>query len=697
MDYSDLRKELLQDLRSEDPEDLRTSFLESVCSELINFDQILDFVPFHFERAARNRRIMDIDGYSFEEDDGTLNVFKCLFSGKEETQTISKADLDKACLRAREFVKNCFDGTVLNSVEDDDADSIDTINTIIQLEQKIQRVKYQIITDGMRTDREIKLSVDDIDEIPGSAILWDVKAYFDLILSKPDREKTIIDFSNFGFEGIRCIKADDIDTENEYDAYLCIMPGKLLSELYTKYGAKLLESNVRSFLSTKKKVNKGIRTTILREPSRFFAYNNGLSTTAVEVLIEKDDRGQFISQITDFQIVNGGQTTAMINALDRSSKDKADLNSVFVPMKLCVIKEAPEEFVPHISEYSNSQNSVSSADFFSNSEFNIKLERISRRLFAPARSDNLTMTKWFYERAAGSYNQEQAFMSAAEKKNFLKTYPKNQKITKTDLAKYRNTYAKLPHIVSKGTSASMAKFVESAKNLWSNGDSPEGIPGARVNDNYFKQSIAIAIIFKDLEKSISNKELAPWYNSGYRANLVTYSIAKMVDVLEQKECSIDLDTIWKNQAINDDLRKQLLIIAEMVLNKINDPDRKVDDVREWCKRLECWTSIQKMDVELIDIRSSIISKKKAYGENKRANRDERAKNEMDAKIEIVTKGEAYWRRLLEWGIEHGELSKDERITVNVACNMESNRRPPSDKQSIMLKKIEKRLIMAGFN
>ncbi len=697
MDYSDLRKELLQDLVSETPEDLRASFLESVCGELINFDQILDFVPFHFEKAGRNRRIMDIDGYSFEEDDGTLNVFKCLFSGKAETQVISKADLDKACLRAREFVKNCFDGTVLNSIEDDDADSIDTVNTIIQLEQKIQRVKYQIITDGIRTDREIKLSVDDIDEIPGSAILWDVKAYFDLIMSKPDREKTVIDFSNFGFEGIRCIKADDIDTENEYDAYLCIMPGKLLSELYTKYGAKLLESNVRSFLSTKKKVNKGIRATILNEPSRFFAYNNGLSTTAVEVLVQKDEDGHFISQITDFQIVNGGQTTAMINALDRSPKDKADLDSVFVPMKLCVIKEAPEEFVPHISEYSNSQNSVSSADFFSNSDFNIKLERISRRLPAPAGPNNLTMTKWFYERAAGSYNQEQAFMSATEKKEFLKTYPKNQKITKTDLAKYRNTYAKLPHIVSKGTSASMAKFVESAKQLWGDGENSEGIPGARVNDNYFKQSVAIAIMFKDLEKSISNKELAPWYNSGYRANLVTYSIAKMVDILDQKECSIDLDAIWRNQAINGDLRRQLLIIAEKVLEKINDSDRKVDDVREWCKKPECWTSVQKMDVEIIDMRSFIVSKKRADGEKKRASRDERAKCEMTAKIDVVNKGEAYWSRLLEWGIEHSELNKDERAIVNVACNMETRRRPPSDKQSIQLKKIEERLIKAGFN
>ena len=696
MDYSDLRKELLQDLDDENPENLSTSFLESVCSELINFDQIMDFIPFHFERVGRNRRIMDIDGYSFEEDDGTLNIFKCIFSGQTEIETISKSDLDKACIRAREFVKNCFDGTILNSVEDDDNDAINTIKTIIQLEQKIQRVKYQIITDGLRTDREIKLTLESIDEIPGSTILWDIKAYFDLIMSKPDREKTVIDFANFGFEGIKCIKADEINTENEYDAYLCIMPGKLLSDLYTKYGAKLLESNVRSFLSTKKKVNKGIRATILNEPSRFFAYNNGLSTTAADVLVERNEEGHFISQITDFQIVNGGQTTAMINTLDRSTKDDIDLSSVFVPMKLCVIKEASEEFVPHISEYSNSQNSVSSADFFSNSDFNIKLERISRRLFAPARSDNLTMTKWFYERAAGSYNQEQTFMTSAQKKEFMKTYPKNQKITKTDLAKYRNTYAKMPYIVSKGTSASMSKFVESAKNLWGDVESQDNIPGARVNDNYFKQSIAIAIIFKDLEKSISNKELAPWYNSGYRANLVTYSLAKMVDILDKKDCCLDLDAIWKNQAINDDLRKQLLIIAEKILDKINDPSRKVDDVREWCKRPECWTSIQQLDVEIIDISNSIISKKKVSGENKRANRDERYKCEMNAKIDVVNKGEAYWRHILEWGIEHGELNKDERAIVNIACNMESSRRLPSDRQSIQLIKIENKMIKAGF-
>ena len=145
---------------------------------------------------------------------------------------------------------------------------------------------------------------------------------------------------------------------------------------------------------------------LFRSPKRFFAYNNGITTTANEIELESTPEGLKITRMKSLQIVNGGQTTATIyNAT--TGRNPVDVSDIYVPMKICVIpEEAPEEITRLISEYSNSQNKVGKSDFFSNSPFHIKIERISRRISAPAVQGSVYSTKWYYERARGSYMQE---------------------------------------------------------------------------------------------------------------------------------------------------------------------------------------------------------------------------------------------------------------------------------------------------
>ena len=97
-----------------------------------------------------------------------------------------------------------------------------------------------------------------------------------------------------------------------YTSYLAVVPGKVLNELYLEYGSRLLEGNVRSFLSVRGKVNKSIQNTIKNYPEMFFAYNNGIAATASEIDTEMTPEGLKITRIKDLQIVNGGQTTASI-------------------------------------------------------------------------------------------------------------------------------------------------------------------------------------------------------------------------------------------------------------------------------------------------------------------------------------------------------------------------------------------------
>lgn len=270
-----------------------------------------------------------------------------------------------------------------------------------------------------------------------------------------EKEQITITCTDFGIKGIPCIKAE-IETD-QYDSYLAIVPGAFLAEIYKKYSSALLEANVRSFLKFNGAVNKGIRGTVLNEKSRFFTYNNGISTTAKAVTVVSDPvYGKLITEFADLQIINGGQTTATLAATN--IKNNADLSGIYVQMKLTVLKDSDPELIRNIAKYANSQNKVKTADLNSSHPFYVRMEDFSRRIYAPLASGSLVQQLWFFERARGQYEQPLMQMTKAQANNYKLTRPKNMKFTLTDLAKYMNAANMLPHYVSWGGEVNAAHF-----------------------------------------------------------------------------------------------------------------------------------------------------------------------------------------------------------------------------------------------
>ncbi|HBL4134426.1 TPA: AIPR family protein, partial [Salmonella enterica subsp. enterica serovar Derby] len=340
----------------------------------------------------------------------------------------------------------------------------------------------------------IKLESEDIDEIPTECQIWSIERLFNICSSDIGRNAVEIDFKEYTSNGISCLNASETITK-DFRSFLCIIPGTVLADIYDKYGSLLLEGNVRSFLSTKVAVNKKIRTTIIDFPERFFAYNNGISATAMNVQIESTSEGQRLIAAKDFQIINGGQTTASLS--NARYKDKCNLNEVFVQMKLTVIEKIADEeaikLIQDISRSSNSQNKVSDADFFSTHPFHVQMEHFSQKLYARAINGSQFDTKWFYERARGQYLQKQMRLTRAEKKKFLLQNPKNQLITKTDLAKVRNTWDGFPHIVSRGAQTNFIDFAEKTTKEWNKGEVD------KFSDKYFQETVALLLIYKYME------------------------------------------------------------------------------------------------------------------------------------------------------------------------------------------------------
>ena len=299
------------------------------------------------------------------------------------------------------------------------------------------------------------------------------------------------------------------------------------------------------------------------------------------------------------------------------------------------------ELIRNISRSSNSQNKVSDADFFATHPFHVRMEQISRRVFAPASGGAQYETKWFYERARGQYIQAQMHMTKSQKDKFSAQNPKKQVITKTDLAKVRNSWAGIPHIVSKGAQTNFMKFAETIDERWCNSD-------VQFNDKYFKDSIALVILFKHTEWVVSHQ---PWFEQGYRANIVTYSIALLNRLISQqfKGMDLDLQLIWNRQQVPDALTNELVKITKYVFDTITDPNRETINVTQWCKREACWESVKCCNIKLADeLRHILLDKVETKVSDRVAKKDHTLISDVEAQKIVLGLGADYWKAVIEF-------------------------------------------------
>ena len=365
-----------------------------------------------------------IDGYYLDVSSQELILAISNFHPTGDLVSINKKDVTDCFKHAEKLFENALDNKFISALEEQ-SPTFQVAQYINENINKINRIKFVLFSNAHLSMRGELVKAEKVNGFRFVRTVFDLKRYTAILNSKNANDPITIDFMENGLAPLSCLKVSG--SSDKYDSYLAVVPGILLAEIYRKYGARLLEANVRTFLQAKTKVNQGIIKTIADKPENFFAYNNGLTATAAEVEVSSD--GTKIIGIEDLQIVNGGQTTASI--LYASDVKKSDLNKIFVQMKLSrPVPDGREELTRNISRYANSQNKVSEADLFASSKFHIHMEQLSRRIIAPATDDQLAGTKWFYERARGQYRDEQAYMSKSKRDKFQAEYPKNQLILK---------------------------------------------------------------------------------------------------------------------------------------------------------------------------------------------------------------------------------------------------------------------------
>jgi hypothetical protein len=676
-------EELLQEVavRAEASENSTESAFAAVVSDHLIEDGVLsDFVP-----CVVRQRGYRVDGYAFVPDEATLDLYVTDFTAATEIETLTKTAMDQAFRRVEGFFEKSLSPSFVKELEV--AHPAWGLARQIQEEAaSLSRVRFHLFT-----NRKLSSSVR---ELPSEQVGGHEWAYrvFDLatlqrLLTPALPEEIVVDFVEMFGSPLSCLPTTS--SIESVTSYLAVIPGDWLASIYHRYGGRLLEQNVRTFLQARGKVNKGIRKTILEEPSMFFAYNNGISTTAAEAHVELDGSSGMLYSIRNLQIVNGGQTTASIfhvHMKERSSK----LADIRVQMKLTIVpSEKIDEVVPRISQYSNSQNKISEADFFSNHPFHVRIESISRHAWAPPIGGSSVQTRWFYERARGQYANQQTYLTDAKKREFQMLNPRGQLITKTDLAKVVNTFQSAPHVVSLGAQKNFAHFATIINNEWKDNET-------NFNETWYRTVVAYMIIFRATERLVQD---APWYALGYRAQIVTYTIALLQDKLTRCGQAIDTERIWQQQQVGPELRALLLQMSEHVQQRLIEAaaSNGIVNVTEWCKRKPCWDDILENVPRLIpaSLANELRTKEDESAEKRSARKEQKLFNEVDAQVYVVEKGADYWARLFEWGSTGIALSPSELQALQMAAAMP--RKLPNSHQCIKLLEVEKKARAEGFN
>ncbi|MGI9651962.1 AIPR family protein [Chryseobacterium sp. RLHN22] len=587
-------------------------------------------------------RGIKINAWNYDEENASIDLFVTIFKGEPRLTKVSDKDVLDAFNKAENFFWQARDGKLSAKIDESDINVFDLVQIIEQSKSEVKNARIFVLTNGEASAEIIPEAL----EQNGVYIdfqLWDMERVYQQYLIRAGKQKIEIDFLNDFNHKLKCLHMEKVS--EKVDAFIAIIPGRILASVYEKYRQGLLEKNVRTFLQFRARVNQGIRETIRKEPDMFFAYNNGISTTAEKVEVEFEDNIPYITKIENWQVVNGGQTTASIFAT--STEKDIDLSKVFVQMKISVVRQQDEvgAIVAKISRFANTQTIIKDSDFSSNNEYHIAIENFSRTEWMPTKTGGKATNKWFYERTRGQYLDERSKKTVKESKIFDREYPKKQKFIKTDLAKYEMSWLQRPYDVSKGAENNFKLFTKelaSQKN--------------EISKMYYQRLIAKAILFKEIDRIVAKKNLG-----GYKANMVSYIFSWLSFKTNKK---LNLDMIWENQGINENLNNIIEQMISIVWNHLNNPLKVGMNIGEWCKKPECWLTLKDKFIDTSIINEE-IKKLDSYIENDLIGQE---LSHLELKIieEASNVKSETWFALAKWAKEYSKFTPfDRKLSYNL--------------------------------
>lgn len=559
----------------------------------------------------------------------TLDLFVTQYRNEYDF-TVTKDVFTRDLNLIKRFINAAFKGHI--NYLDPSHELNGLVRTLSREGKAFDRINVFYLSNGVANQQKEKFEIKGLEYQTFYLHVWDISRLYRLSENTGNREPVQINLGEFmNSDGIECLKVPHL---NElYECYLAILPGSLLAALYGEYSSRLLESNVRAFLGQNGKFNKGIKETIRDKPEMFLPYNNGISATAATVETMLKEGRMLITRLNDFQIVNGGQTTASLFHTKKNLKE-ADLDKVFVQMKLTVIRDEREknEEVPNIARFANSQNKISELDLSSNNAFFVQIQELSRRKYVINPLNRQQQVLWYFERTNGQYREATSRLTPAAEKAFREKNPSANRFVKSDVAKFIHLWEQEPWYVSQGSQRNFIQFIKKItiqinKNI---------LPG----ENYYKKLIACAIIYRTVDEQFGRKGSNAIGDTNLKSFAVAYTISYFHWLTSNR---LDLWKIYEEQIIPDALIRLFRELLEFVYNHlVNAAGQSL--ISEMVKRESTWTNLKAaggFDISRFAIDSMLITTEQA-AERDTESESENTENELLRVTEITGLGLRFW-------------------------------------------------------
>jgi hypothetical protein len=649
--YESLREEL-KSTAGIDGASIESEFLRYALDRLVEFGDINSYELVEDGRDSADR--WRIDAFSIDDQSdlatGTISLFVSMFDQADVPSNLIRTDLDKSLKKLKSYVEYALEKDIYSFFEPGSGpfEIAQTLKEHWKVSES-PKVRFFVVSNRPVSKRITDISNVEIHEVSVEVAVWDLNRFFQVELSVTEREDLEIDLSETPINALSATSTEDGTTKS----FLAVMPASILVSIYGKWSGRLLEQNVRSFLSTKVTVNKGMRETIKSAPDKFFAFNNGITATAEDAKFVNSADGLYLTYLKNFQIVNGGQTTASLYSA--AIRDKFDVSKIYVQMKLTIVSpDEANELIPYISRYANSQNKVSEADLFSNHPFHRRFEEFSRRIVAPPKPGSVIGTKWYYERARGQYLNDQAYKTEAERRKFQALNPRDQTLSKTDLAKYINTFDATPHIVSRGAQFNFSKFAEKVAEAWGQSDT-------NISEGYFRAAVAKAIFFKRMEKLVQTQKDS-WFN-GHRANIVTYTLSLIANKAKLEKKAINYELIWKMQSVPAAIESYLLEMAKDVNDLLKDEKRPVGNIDSYAKTEGFWLSAKNVcQVDLMRLGEVLVEQAEVLEQKKDDKKLQKLTTSLQDEITVRSVSRDKWTDIKKY-LEDNHLENPSKLSL----------------------------------
>lgn len=588
----------------------------------------------------------------------TLDLF-ITFYKNEYDYNITKDDYTKSLNQIKRFINSALKRHI-DYIDKSNIELYHLIGTIGKQGKEFDRINVYFLINGFSNHEKERIEITDADVFVHT---WDVARLFKINESNSVHEPIEIEFDSFteNGKGLQCLQVPSID--EMYDCYLAIVPGEILAKLYKEYSNELLESNVRAFLGQTGKFNKGIRDTIRTKPQMFLPYNNGITATAESVETKIINNQLLITKLHDFQIVNGGQTTASLYHTQKKFKD-ADLSKIFVQMKLTVIKDKEQKNVevPYISRFANSQNKVSELDLSSNNPYFVYIENLSRKKYV-VNPDNKNQSRlWFFERANGQYRETLNKLTPAQQRAFKEQNPSALRFVKSDVAKFINGWELEPHFVAQGSQKNFIHYTKKIIDLVNKSK----LPG----EFFYRKLIANAILFKVTDKLFGRKNVDAIGDTNLKALTVAYTISYLHFLTKNR---LDLWKIYEEQTTDEFLNSHIWKLLVFVYNHLIS-EASGSLISEYAKRSSSWEKLKNTlyseDLASI-LKEYLISEEEKI---QRENEKEIDTNSVEDSVFIVSEIQKMGLKFWDGFRHHLELTKLDDFEWSVAFDLVSSLR-----------------------